>query len=366
MTGAPAETWRKFRFSTSPAWVYVLFVIVCALGVIGVIVVAIIQSAVSRRASGYLPLTRAASRKVAFATWLPIGLIIGAAGMGAGAFVVGGLGSGSGSSGHVNSALVYTTWVADANVTDGPEPGYKPVLTGLTGDHVTSVSAVQESGGGLWDLDLSFDATGTQLISDLTRANIAACPGDSNTDPSAMCAQRSLALWVGLTQSDIDNWENQFYAAGVSRSLGAGCQALASPGTACAKLVINAITQGEIDGGEAAISGFSQQEAQGFVAAIQPQSTSTDSVASAFELGLGGLAVFTLVVGLVGALVLRRLIGPRATVMEQPPGYNDKLVELRNVNQVFAASTLQINQARSAQYSSMQAPAGPALPPGSN
>src|SRR5947199_9289301 len=31
------------------------------------------------------------------------------------------------------SKLVYTKWVPDAKVTAGPQPGYKPALTGLTG-----------------------------------------------------------------------------------------------------------------------------------------------------------------------------------------------------------------------------------------
>ena len=38
------------------------------------------------------------------------------------------------------SKLVYTSWVPDAKVTGGPEPGYKPKLTGLTGDDITSAS----------------------------------------------------------------------------------------------------------------------------------------------------------------------------------------------------------------------------------
>jgi hypothetical protein len=74
MTGAPAETWRKFRFATPPAWAYVLLLLVCT-GV-GLLIIFVLMWAVSLRASGYLPLTRASRRKVTLATWIPIGLIV--------------------------------------------------------------------------------------------------------------------------------------------------------------------------------------------------------------------------------------------------------------------------------------------------
>jgi hypothetical protein len=51
MTGAVAETWRKFQFSDSPWW---------AFWVGGVLLAA----ATARRANGYLPLTKASSRSI--------------------------------------------------------------------------------------------------------------------------------------------------------------------------------------------------------------------------------------------------------------------------------------------------------------
>jgi hypothetical protein len=77
MTGAPAQTWRKFRFSSPPQWAYALYVLVI-LGLIGMIVAAVVMSAVSQRASGYLPLTRGSRRLVGLALWVPIGLMVGA------------------------------------------------------------------------------------------------------------------------------------------------------------------------------------------------------------------------------------------------------------------------------------------------
>ena len=63
MTGRPAELWRKFKFSTPPAWAYALLVLVC-LGGIGIIVYAVVVNLVSQKASGHLPLTRAARNRL--------------------------------------------------------------------------------------------------------------------------------------------------------------------------------------------------------------------------------------------------------------------------------------------------------------
>jgi hypothetical protein len=75
VTGRPAETWRKFTFSTPPGWTYALLVLIC-LGVIGLAIAAVVIYAVSERATGHLPLTRSSSRTVGLAVWIPIGLII--------------------------------------------------------------------------------------------------------------------------------------------------------------------------------------------------------------------------------------------------------------------------------------------------
>jgi hypothetical protein len=75
MTGRPAETWRKFKFATPPDWAYALLILVC-LGGLGFIAFAIVMTLVAQRASGYLPLTRSASRTVSLALWIPIGLLI--------------------------------------------------------------------------------------------------------------------------------------------------------------------------------------------------------------------------------------------------------------------------------------------------
>ena len=63
MTGAPAETWRRFTFSTSPPW---------AFWIGGLLLSAIL----ARRASGYLPLTRASATRLNAVNWTFAGLIL--------------------------------------------------------------------------------------------------------------------------------------------------------------------------------------------------------------------------------------------------------------------------------------------------
>lgn len=80
----------------------------------------------------------------------------------------------------------------------------------------------------------------------------------------------------------------------------------------------------------------------------------------------GWIVIFsalTLLSGIVGLLVVRPMVGPRARVLEQQPGYYDKLVELRNVHPAFVAALNQMHALRAGQYASGQN--SPSLP-GSN
>lgn len=71
MTGMPAEVWRKFKFATPPTWVYALLILIC-LGGIGIIFYAVIVTLVSQKASGYLPLTKAARKRL----YLYLGVVV--------------------------------------------------------------------------------------------------------------------------------------------------------------------------------------------------------------------------------------------------------------------------------------------------
>lgn len=168
----------------------------------------------------------------------------------------------------VNALLVLTTWVPDSNVTNGPEPGYKPALSGLTGHDVQAAIPVIDATGTVWMLNVTFTPAGSKLFAKLTHDNVAACPGDA-TGAGVGCAMRHLAIWLELTQADIDSWENAAYVANVSQPFDLACLAQAPAATPCPKLVSDPITLEEIDGGTVAIScSCTQKGASELAAAI--------------------------------------------------------------------------------------------------
>jgi len=210
--------------------------------------------------------------------------------------------------GAVNK-LVYTKWVKDAKVTNGLEAGYKPQLTGLTGDNIQSASASIDPAGTSWGVNISFNSTGADLFDKLTRANVAACPGDSGTSPTAQCPERFLTIWLNLTQKDIDNWDNPDYVTKVSRNYDPACLAAAKPNVVCGKLLTNPITREEISGGQAVISGnFTQQSAQDLATGINAGSLPVDlSVLDVTQVSatLGAESVkLSLAAGLLGLVIV--------------------------------------------------------------
>lgn len=159
LTGRPAETWRKFRFATPPQWAYALLVLVC-LGGIGIIVYAIVLSTIAQRASGHLPLTRAARNQVTLAIWVPVGLIIGWVVLWVVAVAVspstGDQSSGSGLAatffflgllsliaGLVGRLVIMRFLVPQARVSE-PQPGYVDKIVELRNVHPNFVQAVQQ------------------------------------------------------------------------------------------------------------------------------------------------------------------------------------------------------------------------------
>jgi preprotein translocase subunit SecD len=152
--------------------------------------------------------------------------------------------------------VVYTKWVPDPNAVAGPEPGYKPTFTGLTSHDIRRASVVADSTGTVWFVSVTFTPSGADLFKRLTRDNVAACPGDARSATSANCAERHLANWLNLTQRDIDNWDDPTYADKVSQTFDLDCLMQgAAAATACPKLLTNAITLQEIDGGSPMIGG---------------------------------------------------------------------------------------------------------------
>jgi len=178
--------------------------------------------------------------------------------------------------GAVNK-LVYTKWVPDAKVTNGPEPGYKPALTGLTGDDISTATASIDQNGLSWVVNVTFTSSGATKFADLTRAAVAFCPGDPTTVATASCPQRFLTIWLDLTQTDINNWEDAAYVSKVSGNYDTACLAAQTPNTVCGKQLTNPITLQEIDGGQAVISGtFTQASANDLSTGINAGSLPVD------------------------------------------------------------------------------------------
>ncbi|HEX2645607.1 MAG TPA: protein translocase subunit SecD [Candidatus Dormibacteraeota bacterium] len=207
------------------------------------------------------------------------------------------------------SKLVYTKWVPDSKVTGGPEPGYKPQLTGLTGDDIASANASIDPSGTSWVVNVTFTGAGSTTFDNLTRDNVAACPGDVATVASANCAQRKLAIWLDLTQTDIDHWEDASYAAKISSSYDPGCLAAQTTTTICGKFLTNPITLQEIAGGQAQISGnFDQTSAQDLATGINSGSLPVDLVAldvTQVSATLGDQSVkLSLAAGLLGLAIV--------------------------------------------------------------
>ncbi len=166
--------------------------------------------------------------------------------------------------------LVYTKWVKDPaqdpNNPAGPiHPGYKPQLVGLTGDDIQTASASLDQNGVYWVVNITFTSHGSDVFSNLTTANVAACPGDPSTSPTASCPERYLTIWLNLTQNDINHWDDPNYAATLSRPWD-------SPQNATdptPKFLIDAVTLQAITGGQAQISGtFDQTSANDLATGI--------------------------------------------------------------------------------------------------
>jgi preprotein translocase subunit SecD len=171
--------------------------------------------------------------------------------------------------------LVFTTWVPDQGANNGPEPGYRPALSGLTGSDVQHAAAVLDASGSSWLINITFTTSGRTLFDELTRANVAACVGDPNTGAAANCAQRHLALWLDLGQADISSWDDTTYVAKVTMPFDLACLARHAANVVCPKFISDPITLEEISGGEMAIGiGGSRQDAANLASAINATANS--------------------------------------------------------------------------------------------
>ena len=140
--------------------------------------------------------------------------------------------------------LVTTKWVKDPSVTNGPYPGYKPQITNLKSDMLTSANAqLDTSGTGGWVIAFNLNSAGANIFSQLSTDAYQAC---TQSD----CPERHIAEWLDLTQDDIDHWNeraNQTYV----------------PFDNGGKLITDPTIQTPITGGQGQITGqFSQESAK--------------------------------------------------------------------------------------------------------
>jgi preprotein translocase subunit SecD len=118
--------------------------------------------------------------------------------------------------------LVTTQWVPDSSVTAGPEPGYRPQITDLRSDMLTSASASLDPSGTTWVVNVSLNSAGQQTFTKLSTDAYKACPGAQND-----CPQRHIAEWLDLTQDDINHWNQR--ADQLSANTDSGGKLLTNP-----------------------------------------------------------------------------------------------------------------------------------------
>jgi preprotein translocase subunit SecD len=202
--------------------------------------------------------------------------------------------------------LVYTKWVKDDKATTGPHPGYKPAFTGLTGDDIASASAAIDQTSTTWVVNVSFNSNGASAFDRLTTANVAACPSPDATT-GQYCPERFLTIWLDLTQADIDKWDDPAYQSKLLVPYNPAC--LPSVTVVCGKFLVDPVTNQEIAGGQAQISGnFNQQSANDLATGINAGSLPVDlQVLDVTQVGstLGAESVkLSLAAGLLGLSIV--------------------------------------------------------------
>jgi preprotein translocase subunit SecD len=189
--------------------------------------------------------------------------------------------------------LDFTTWVKDAGATAVGEAdaGYRPQFTGLGSAQISSASSGLDSQGLNYQVLLNFNGDGASTFGKLTSAAVNSCPGDGNT-----CPTRKIAIFEGLTQSDIDNWDKVESTVALPPSQGG-------------KLLTNPNILQPIPGGQASITGnFDANSARDLAVEINSGALPANvAVLSSSDVGasLGSDSVTrSIAAGLVGLLIV--------------------------------------------------------------
>jgi preprotein translocase subunit SecD len=205
--------------------------------------------------------------------------------------------------------LVTTQWVKDSSITNGPVPGYRPKITNLRSDMLTSATAsLDQSGANSWVVNVSLNSQGAQIFGDISTAAYNACPGQGND-----CPERHVAEWLDLTQDDVTHWQDR------ANQLSAGTDA-------GGKLLTNPTMDQPITGGQFFISGkFTPDSAKSLATLLNSGSLPVtldilqssdvdatlgqDSIRASLAAGLLGLVIVILFM-----IILYRIPGALASI----------------------------------------------------
>jgi protein-export membrane protein SecD len=188
--------------------------------------------------------------------------------------------------------LVITTWVADPSVTGGDKPGYRPKLTNIRSDALTSATATLDPNGVQWAVNTQFNSAGAEQYAKVTTDAYNSCPQSS-------CETRYIAFWLDLTPEEINNWQDPAIANAASKTTDGG-----------GKLLTDPIIQNPITGGNGVITGnFSQQTAKDLATLLNsgalPVRLGSPLLATDISASLGTESVKrTLLAGLLGLLIV--------------------------------------------------------------
>lgn len=192
--------------------------------------------------------------------------------------------------------LVITTWVADPTVTGGAQPGYRPKLSGINSDSLTSATASLDQNGLNWAVNTTFNGTGSEQYGKITTDAYNSCP----TDPNG-CPTRHITFWLDLTQDDINQWQDAAVANKLSANVNSG---------ATGKLLTDPVIINPITGGNGQITGnFTQQQAKDLATLLNsgalPVRLGSPILATDVSASLGADSVKrSLTAGLLGLLVV--------------------------------------------------------------
>jgi len=185
--------------------------------------------------------------------------------------------------------LITTTWVKDPSIAVGPNVGYKPQITNLTADMLTSANASLDQNGTSWVVNLTYNSQGAAILNTLSTKEYNACSQQG-------CPEQFMTQWLDLKQSDIDNWNTvapQVY----------------KPHDQGGKLLVDAVTQSVIPAGAMQITGnFSQDTAKNLAVLLNDGALPVDiSVISSTDVGasLGADSVKrSVAAGLLGLIIV--------------------------------------------------------------